>query len=150
MAMSDWTVRKVADELRPGDRFIFSDDLGGEGEIVTVEERSANMFGTIEVATEELDFTIDLLDRQMVTLAPPLPRWSNDSVPAKLAAGVNWWLNSDPDHAEDVVALTNDGQDALILSGLNDDVMYIVWVDPEGTVRTLKGQWNMAHIEEEE
>lgn len=68
--MSDWLVRKVADQLRPGDRFIFSDDLGGQGEVVTVESRSANMFGTIEVQTEEFDFTMDLGDRQMVTMAP--------------------------------------------------------------------------------
>jgi hypothetical protein len=67
--MSEWLVRKVADALVPGDRFIFSDDLGGEGEVVTVESRSANMFGTIEVDTEELDFSLNLGDRQMVTMA---------------------------------------------------------------------------------
>lgn len=67
--MSGWLVRKVADDLMPGDRFIFAEDLGGEGEVVTVESRSANMFGTIEVDTEELDFSIDLGDRQMVTMA---------------------------------------------------------------------------------
>jgi hypothetical protein len=54
-----WQFRKTADALRPGDRFIFSDDLGGEGEVLTVES-TANSFGTIEVATEEVDFTIDL------------------------------------------------------------------------------------------
>jgi len=67
--MSEWTVRKRAELLRPGDRFIFSDDLGGEGEVVTVESRSANMFGTIEVQTEELDFTLDLGNTQFVTVA---------------------------------------------------------------------------------
>lgn len=68
--MTDWNVRKVADQLRPGDRFIFADELGGEGEVVTVEARSANMFGTIEVQTEEIDSTLLLGDRQMVTMAP--------------------------------------------------------------------------------
>lgn len=69
--------------------------------------------------------------------------------PAKLVAGVNWWLNIHPDHAEDVVALTTDHQDALILSGLND-VMAVVWVDPEGRVRTLQGAWDTVHEEKEE
>jgi hypothetical protein len=70
MASNDWTVRKVASELRPGDRFVFSDDLGGEGEVVTVEA-AANLLGTVEVQTEELDFDLDLGERQMVTMAPP-------------------------------------------------------------------------------
>jgi len=66
--MSEWLVRKVASELRPGERFIFADDLGGEGEVVTVESL-ATFFGTTEVAVEEFDFTLDLGDRQMVTMA---------------------------------------------------------------------------------
>lgn len=68
--MSEWTVKKAARALRPGDRFIFADDLGGEGEVVTVES-AANLFGTVEVQTEELDFTIDLNFNQVVTMAPP-------------------------------------------------------------------------------
>jgi hypothetical protein len=54
--------------LRPGDRLIFSEEMGGEGEVLTVEG-TANSFGTIEIAVEELDFTIDAEFNQMVTLA---------------------------------------------------------------------------------
>lgn len=71
------------------------------------------------------------------------------SAPAKLVAGVNWWLNSDPAYAEDVVMVADDGQDALILSGLQS-VMCVVWVDPEGHVRTLKGRWDTVHQEVDE
>ena len=78
----------------------------------------------------------------------PPKTWPH-STPAKLVAGVNWWLNSDPDHYEDVVAMTEDHQDALILSGLQS-VMAVVWVDPEGRVRTLKGRWDTVHEEEDE
>lgn len=77
------------------------------------------------------------------------PPETSPATPAKLVAGVNWWLNSDPDHSEDVVAMTADNQDALILSGFND-VIAVVWVDPEGLVRTLKGRWDTVHKEEEE
>lgn len=66
--MGEWTVLKAAYALRPGDRFIFSDNLGGEGEVLTVES-IANSFGTIEVATEELDFTLDVGDKTMVTMS---------------------------------------------------------------------------------
>ena len=71
MPDNEWTVKIAADNLKPGDRFIFGEDLGGEGEVVTVESRSPNMFGTIEVQTEELDFDIDLDVSQFVTAAPP-------------------------------------------------------------------------------
>lgn len=67
--MSEWLVRKTAHALRPGDRFIFADDLGGEGEALTVVAVGADMFGTTEVDVEELDFTLDLGTNQMVTMA---------------------------------------------------------------------------------
>ena len=71
--------------------------------------------------------------------------------PARLVAGVNWWLNSDPGPGEDVVAMTADNQDALILACDNTlDVIAVVWVDPEGKVRTLTGRWDTVHEEEEE
>lgn len=79
--MSEWTVRKTAHELRPGERFVFAKDLGGEGDVVTVESVSADMFGTTEVETEELDFTLNLGTKQWVTIAPaeksetPVPQW---------------------------------------------------------------------------
>lgn len=68
LLVSDWTVLKTADSLRPGDRFIFGPEIGGEGEVVTVES-AANLFGTVEVQTEELDFTIDLVSIQPVMMA---------------------------------------------------------------------------------
>jgi hypothetical protein len=70
MATSDWLVRKVAQELRPGERFVFTEAIGGEGQTLTVTAVSADMFGTTEVEVKELDCTIDLGTRQWVTMAP--------------------------------------------------------------------------------
>ena len=67
--MSEWTVRKSVRLLREGDRFIFAEELGGEGEVLTVTGISADMFGDTEVYTEELDFNLDVSSTQMVTMA---------------------------------------------------------------------------------
>lgn len=66
--MSEWTVRKAAHQLQPGDRFILDEELGGEGETLTVES-AAGFYGTVEIQTEELDFTIDLQASTFVTMA---------------------------------------------------------------------------------
>lgn len=66
--MSDeFKVVKRADQLRPGDRFIFTQELGGEDEVVTVDSLAV-YFGTAEVGTEEVDFTISMLTSQMVSI----------------------------------------------------------------------------------
>lgn len=65
-----WTVRKVAREMRPGERFIFAEDIGGEGEVVTVVS-AADALGTTAIETEELDFDIEVLSKHMLTMAPP-------------------------------------------------------------------------------
>ena len=77
--------------------------------------------------------------------------WSSDNalVPAPLVAGVNWWLESDPRHTEDVVMVADDGQDALILSGFNN-VDQVAWVNPEGSVHVIKAPWRLVHTEESE
>lgn len=75
-------------------------------------------------------------------------RWTSDKAPDQLMAGVNWWLNSDPKHSEDVVLAAEDGQDALILSGFNN-VDTVAWVNPDGTVRTMTTEWRTVHTEEE-
>lgn len=66
---TDWTVRKAARLLKPGEKFIFSDDLGGEGQTLTVMGISADMFGTTEVEVEELECTLELGTTQWVTVA---------------------------------------------------------------------------------
>lgn len=58
---------KFANELRTGDRFIFAEELGGEGEVVTVDS-SVTYYGTTMIGTEELDFTIELVGAQPVTV----------------------------------------------------------------------------------
>jgi len=68
-APAQWHVVKRADQLRPGDRFVFTEELGGEGEVVTVASL-ATYFGTAEVGTEEVDFTISMVTNQMVPLVP--------------------------------------------------------------------------------
>lgn len=79
-------------------------------------------------------------------------RWAPPGrAPAKLVAGVNWWLNSDPGQGNDVVALTTSQEDALILAqDTENDALFMVWVDYEGRVRTLQGTWDTVHEEEEE
>lgn len=67
--MGDWIVRKAAGLLKPGERFVFSEDLGGEGQVLTVTAVSADMFGDTEIATEELDFDLDVRTKQWVTMA---------------------------------------------------------------------------------
>lgn len=65
---SGWIVRLTATELSPGHRFVFAEEFGGEGEILTVESQVC-LFGLVEVWTEEIDFPINFLRGQMVTLA---------------------------------------------------------------------------------
>jgi hypothetical protein len=65
--MSEWVVRKLASELKPGDRFVFDEDLGGEGDVVTVES-ATDVWGTIEVQTEELKDTVDIDMNTFVTM----------------------------------------------------------------------------------
>jgi hypothetical protein len=64
-----WTVRKAAMLLTPGERFIFAEDIGGEGEVLTVVS-ATDTFGTTEIETEELDFPIDVISKQWVTMGP--------------------------------------------------------------------------------
>ncbi|HEX9085920.1 MAG TPA: hypothetical protein VF867_00150 [Arthrobacter sp.] len=66
----EFIVSKPANEMRPGDRFIFDEDMGGEGEVLTVVAVSADMFGSMEIETEELDFLLDVLTHQWLTIAP--------------------------------------------------------------------------------
>jgi hypothetical protein len=65
MATNEWTVRKRANLLEPGEKFVFDRDLGGEGEVVTVKA-VGNYFGTTAITTE--DFDIEVVSGQMVTL----------------------------------------------------------------------------------
>lgn len=76
-------------------------------------------------------------------------KWTHEKAPDALVAGVNWWLNSLPAHSEDVVMAAEDGQDALILSGFNS-ADTVAWVNPDGTVKTMKAEWRTVHTEDEE
>lgn len=66
---NDWTVRKAVRLMVPGERFIFADDIGGDGQVLTVVAISADMFGITEVEAEELDCTLDLPSTGWVTMA---------------------------------------------------------------------------------
>lgn len=65
-----WLVRKAASLLKPGERFIFTEDMGGENEVVTVVS-TGDAFGTLAIETEELDFDLDVTTNQMLTMALP-------------------------------------------------------------------------------
>lgn len=98
-----------------------------------------NGTGEIEVSSwEGHHWVIDSLG-----VVESVRRWSNDKAPAELVAGVNWWLQNEK-HTEDVVALTDDGQDALILSGFNSPDK-VVWVNPSGHIQAMRGHWFSVH-----
>lgn len=67
----EWAVRRTAQALMPGDRFIFTPEYGGEGETLTVESVS-RAFGTMVVTTKELDYDLDFAERSMLTMARPV------------------------------------------------------------------------------
>lgn len=73
----EFIVSKPAGELAPGDRFIFAEDMGGEGETVTVESTS-DSFGTVSIETEELDFTIEAQSDHWLTIAPEVEEMGGD------------------------------------------------------------------------
>jgi hypothetical protein len=64
-----WAVRKAASLLAPGERFIFAEEIGGEGEVLTVVA-TMDTLGTTTIETEELDFDIEVLSKQWLTMAP--------------------------------------------------------------------------------
>jgi hypothetical protein len=66
----EFIVSKPASQLRPGDRFIFDEEMGGEGEVLTVKAVSPDMFGIMELETEELDFNLDVVPYQWMQIAP--------------------------------------------------------------------------------
>lgn len=53
----EFIVKVRADTLTPGQRIVFSEEFGGEGEVVTVAG-TGHSFGTVAVNTEELDFEL--------------------------------------------------------------------------------------------
>lgn len=66
----EFIVSKPANQMRPGDRFIFTEEMGGEGEVFTVTGVGADMFGSMEIEVEEVDFLIDVLTHQWMQIAP--------------------------------------------------------------------------------
>jgi preprotein translocase subunit YajC len=48
--LGGWQMQKTADALKPGDKIIFSEAMGGEGQVVTVDS-IANYFGTVDITT---------------------------------------------------------------------------------------------------
>lgn len=67
MTEQNWVVKKVAGSLAPGDWFVFSEDLGGEGEHVKLEGK-ATYLGTVELWCEDLDYSIDVQENTMITM----------------------------------------------------------------------------------
>jgi len=65
----EFVVSKPASQMRPGDRFIFDEEMGGEGEVVTVVSLT-DTYGIAVIETEELDFAIEALSHQWLTIAP--------------------------------------------------------------------------------
>ena len=63
------TTLKMANELKRGDRFLFTEELGGEpdAEVVTVDS-AVTYYGTTEVWCQEVDFTISLIGAQPVEI----------------------------------------------------------------------------------
>lgn len=69
MTPDQWIVSKPARELRAGDRFVFTDAMGGEGEVVTVAFTCGVFdYGTTCITTLELDFEIEWPANSIVPL----------------------------------------------------------------------------------
>jgi hypothetical protein len=66
--MSDWTVVKRANRVLPGEKFVFTDEMGGEDEVLTVVS-TKSYYGTTELEVEEFDFPILANDTFMVRMA---------------------------------------------------------------------------------
>jgi hypothetical protein len=67
--MSDWKVRKAARLLQPGERFIFTEDFGGQGETLTVAT-AVDLYGVTVIETEEYDdCTLEIGSKQWVTMS---------------------------------------------------------------------------------
>ena len=64
-----WNVRKSVEALKPGDRFIFDEEFGGEGEVVTATGPATNLMGTRVLTTEELDFDLEFATNAWVKIA---------------------------------------------------------------------------------
>jgi preprotein translocase subunit YajC len=92
--LDGWQMQKTADELKPGDKIIFAENLGGEGEVLTVES-TASSFGTVEVATEEKDFTIELNYNTWVNIDLTEDEDENPATPEPL-----WPLPQDSEYIE--------------------------------------------------
>jgi hydrogenase maturation factor HypE len=65
--LGGWQMQKTADALVPGDKIIFTEAMGGEGEVLTVES-IANYFGTVDITTEELDFDLSASAKQWISI----------------------------------------------------------------------------------
>jgi hypothetical protein len=81
--LGGWQMQKTADALKPGDRIIFSEAMGGEGQVLTVDT-IANYFGTVDITTLELDFDLSASENQWISIdltedeedpAAPEPLW---------------------------------------------------------------------------
>lgn len=69
MSDQDWTVRKTVENLKAGDRIIFDEEFGGEGEVVTAEGPAMNLMGTRVLNVEELDFPLEFATNAWVKIA---------------------------------------------------------------------------------
>lgn len=65
--LDGWQMQKTADALKPGDKIIFSEAMGGEGQVLTVDT-IANYFGTVDITTMELDFDISANANQWISI----------------------------------------------------------------------------------
>ena len=70
MARSGWNVQIRADKLTPGMQFVFEDQIGGEGEVLTVTGIGI-YFGTVSISVEEEDFDIDVTTTTMLSVVGP-------------------------------------------------------------------------------
>jgi hypothetical protein len=61
--------------LAPGMRFVFDEEFGGEGDIVTVAQYPMEAFGLVDVPVEEYDFHLSFMDYMKVRLA----QWESSS-----------------------------------------------------------------------
>jgi len=70
LASGLYAAREViaVDDLKPGQRFEFGEEFGGEGETLTATGPANNLLGTRVLGTEELDFDLEFYGNAYVTV----------------------------------------------------------------------------------
>lgn len=132
---STWTVRKGVDHLKAGDRFIFADDLGGEGQTLTALGPANNELGTRLVGTEELDFDLEFYGNAWVTLVSD----ASDTDPEQ--------TDADFEHLREGMTVVVKTRETTWEPGDDNQTEVVLEPGTEATVIDWVVEWFHVHVE---